>query len=80
MKKYKHGLYKFNNFFGSSSLGHNNKFNKAKSEHWLLPGPELEMSKKNGIALRAGSWLVAMMLGYVKNQQPGYFIATRGKR
>ena len=45
VKQYKHGLYKFNNFFGSPSRSHNNNFNKAKSEHGLLPGPELEMSK-----------------------------------
>ena len=46
----------YTNFFGGPSLSHNNKINKAKSEHGLLPGPELEMSK-NGIALRADSWL-----------------------
>ena len=45
VKQFKHGLYKFNNFFGSPSLSHKNNFNKAKSEHGLLPGPELEMSK-----------------------------------
>ena len=45
VKKYKHGLYKFNNFFSSPSLSHNNNFTIAKSEHGLLPGSELEMSK-----------------------------------
>ena len=39
-------LYKFNNFLGSPSLSHDNKITIAKSQHGLLPGPELKLSKK----------------------------------
>ena len=73
VKQYKHGLYKFNNFFGSPSRSHNNNFNKAKSEHGLLPGPELEMSKNWNSS--SGRFLAILLLNIEHFSMKGAYIA-----